>query len=128
MRLRKPAAVENDPFKSAKWDELTSGRAFSQADAPTLALLCQWHKIAEQAMDELDGFGGETAYSNDMNDLKAFPQIGTLKTASAEIRQLNKQLGIIDTVPAQQQAPTSNKGNILQLTIAKRAKKASKAV
>ena len=79
-------------------------------------------------MDELDGFGGETAYSNDMNDLKAFPQIGTLKTASAEIRQLNKQLGIIDTVPAQQQAPTSNKGNILQLTIAKRAKKASKAV
>ena len=101
MSLRKPAAVESDPFKSAKWDELTSGRAFSQSDAPTLALLCQWHKIAEQAMDELDGFGGETAYSNDMNDLKAFPQIGTLKTASAEIRQLNKQLGIIDTVPAQ---------------------------
>lgn len=128
MSLRKPAAVENDPFKSAKWDELTSGRAFSQSDAPTLALLCQWHKIAEQAMDELDGFGGETAYSNDMKDIKAFPQIGTLKTASAEIRQLNKQLGIIDTVPAQQQAPTSDKGNILQLTIAKRAKKASKAV
>lgn len=128
MSLRKPAAVESDPFKSAKWDELTSGRAFSQSDAPTLALLCQWHKIAEQAMDELDGFGGETAYSNDMNDLKAFPQISTLKTASAEIRQLNKQLGIIDTVPAQQQAPTSDKGNILQLTIAKRAKKASKAV
>ena len=32
-----------------------------------------------------------------MGDLKAFPQIGTLKTASAEIRQLNKQLGICDT-------------------------------
>lgn len=128
MALKKPPTVESDPFKSAKWDELTSGRVFSQSDAPTLALLCQWHKIAEQAMDELDGFGGETAYSNDMNGLKAFPQIGTLKTASAEIRQLNKQLGIIDTVPAQQQAPTSDKGNILQLTIAKRAKKASKAV
>ena len=52
MRLRKPAAVENDPYKSAKWDELTAGRSFAQSDAPTLALLCLWHKVADTAMDE----------------------------------------------------------------------------
>lgn len=46
--------------------------------------------------DELDSFGEQTAYQNDMGDLKSFPQIATLKTASAEIRQLNKQLGITD--------------------------------
>ena len=96
MPLRKPAAVAADPFKSAKWDELTRGRSFGQSDAPALSLLYQWHKVAQQAMDELDSFGGNTAYQNDMGDLKAFPQIGTLKTASAEIRQLNKQLGITD--------------------------------
>ena len=94
--LTKPESVAADDFKSAKWDELTRGRSFEQADAPALALLCQWHKVAQRAMDELDSFGGNTAYQNDAGDLKAFPQIGTLKTASAEIRQLNKQLGISD--------------------------------
>lgn len=98
--IRKPPAIESDEFKSAKWDELTSGRRFRQSDAPTLAMLCHWHKIAQQAMDELDGFGGETAYQNDMGDIKAFPQIATLKAASAEIRQLNKQLGIADAADA----------------------------
>lgn len=97
MTLTKPDSVACDAFKSAKWDELTQGRAFSQSDVPALSLLCQWYKIAETAQEELDNFGGQTAYSNDMGDLKAFPQIGTLKTASAEIRQLNKQLGICDT-------------------------------
>lgn len=96
MPLAKPPGIENDAFKSQKWDELTSGRRFAQSDVPTLMLLCQWHKIAQLAQDELDNFGEQTAYSNDMGDLKAFPQIGTLKTASAEIRQLNKQLGIAD--------------------------------
>ena len=42
MALTKPPQVENDEFKSTKWDELTQGRAFRQSDAPTLALLCQW--------------------------------------------------------------------------------------
>lgn len=41
MSLEKPAAVAGDSVKSAKWDELTAGRSFTQADAPTLALLCQ---------------------------------------------------------------------------------------
>ena len=37
--LTKPPNVENDAFKSAKWDELTAGRAFTQSDAPALARL-----------------------------------------------------------------------------------------
>ena len=95
--LSKPPNIANDSFKSAKWDELTAGRSFTTSDAPALALLCQWYKLAQQAMDELDNFGSQTAYQNDMGDLKAFPQIGTLKQCSNEIRQLNKQLGICDT-------------------------------
>ena len=125
MPIRKPNAIANDPFKSAKWDEITAGRRFRQSDAPTIALLCQWYKIAEQAMDELDNFGGETAYSNDMGDLKAFPQIGTLKTASAEIRQLNKQLGIVDTVEAEVEAGGGD--NILSIVSGNRAERRARA-
>ena len=108
MALTKPASVENDAFKSAKWDEITAGREFQKSDAPTLALLTQWYKIVQQAQDELDNFGSNTAYTNEMGDLKAFPQIATLKTASGEIRQINKQLGICDTVEeAKPQSPLS---------------------
>lgn len=120
--LEKPESVAADAFKSAKWDELTRGRRFEQSDAPALALLCQWHKVAQQAMDELDSFGGNTAYQNDMGDLKAFPQIGTLKTASAEIRQLNKQLGIVDQREPEQEA-TTGAGNVLMLVAGNRAAK-----
>lgn len=94
MAIRKPKAVADDPYKSAKWDELTAGRSLGRSDAPALALLCQWHKVADAAVEELDGFGGQTAYTDESGELRAFPQISTLKTASAEIRQLNKQLGI----------------------------------
>lgn len=125
MPIRKPAAVENDPYKSAKWDELTAGRSFAQSDAPTLALLCQWHKVADTAMDELDHFGGETAYTNDMGDLKAFPQISTLKTASAEIRQLNKQLGITDT--AEPETGAGGGADILSIVSGKRAERRARA-
>ena len=78
MALAKPPGIENDAFKSQKWDELTSGRRFAQSDVPTLMLLCQWHKIAQLAQDELDRFGEQTAYSNDMGDLKAFPRFGAV--------------------------------------------------
>ena len=53
MALTKPASVENDAFKSAKWDEITAGREFQKSDAPTLALLTQWYKIVQQAQDEI---------------------------------------------------------------------------
>ena len=55
MPLAKPPGIESDPFKSAKWDELTAGRNFPQSDAPALSLLCQWYKIADTAQDELSG-------------------------------------------------------------------------
>ena len=54
-------------------------------------------------MGDLD-FGGElpqVAYQNDMGDLKAMPQLATMKQASAEIRALNKQLGINDEAKAE---------------------------
>ena len=122
--LTKPPNIANDEFKSAKWDELTAGRAFAQSDAPALALLCQWYKLAQQAMDELDNFGSQTAYQNDMGDLKAFPQIGTLKQCSNEIRQLNKQLGICDT---HEEAPQRDADNVLRLVQRSRAKRAAGA-
>ena len=120
MPLMKPPGIENDQFKSTKWDELTAGRDFTTSDAPALALLCQWYKLAQQAMDELDNFGSQTAYQNDMGDLKAFPQIGTLKTASAEIRQLNKQLGICDGHESEVGDP-GKQGTVLHLVQQRRA-------
>ena len=96
MPVDKPASVASDPFKSAKWDELTAGRDFSQSDAPALALLVQWYAVAQRCIDDMDEIGGEVAYRNELGDLRALPQIATMKQASAEIRQLNRQLGIND--------------------------------
>lgn len=94
--VSKPASVARDPFKSAKWDELTAGRRFRSSDVPTLTLLVQWHAIVNRCIEDMDEAHGQVAYSNDMSDLKALPQIGIMKQASAEIRALNKQLGIND--------------------------------
>lgn len=121
MPLMKPPGIESDAFKSAKWDEITAGRDFAPSDAPTLALLCQWHKVAQQAMDELDSFGSQTAYQNDMGDLKSFPQIGTLKTCSAEIRQLNKQLGICDS--HEEVGDGEKQATVLSIVSARRAQR-----
>ncbi|NPD30539.1 hypothetical protein HLV37_01405 [Eggerthellaceae bacterium zg-1084] len=84
MPLTKPDAIASDAFRSAKWDELTAGRDFAESDAPTLALLCQWHAVIARCMDDLD-VGGElpaVAYQNDMGDLRAMPQLSTMKQAS----------------------------------------------
>lgn len=96
--LEKPGSVACDAFKSAKWDELTQGRSFPQSAAPTLQLLVQWHAVVMQCIQDLDD-AGQVAYSNDVGDIKALPQLGTMKQASAEIRALNKQLGIMDEEP-----------------------------
>lgn len=53
MAIKKPASIANDPFKSSKWDEITAGRSFTQSDAPTIALLCQWHAVVERCMDDI---------------------------------------------------------------------------
>ena len=67
--------IKADPFESAKKDELTVGRESGSSDAPTIAMLCQWHKAAQQAMDEFDESGGQTAYQNDVGERRTFPQI-----------------------------------------------------
>lgn len=109
MAVDKPASVANDPFKSAKWDELTDGRDFAPSDAPTIALLCAWYQVVDKCMSDIDVGGGvQVAYQNDVGDIKALPQLSTMKQASAEIRQLNKQLGINDEArPEQEKAPVT---------------------
>ena len=123
MTIQKPARVMNDPVMSAKWDEITQGREFAPSDVPTLTLLCYWYAVVDQCEDDLSTNGGvQVAYSNDMSDIKELPQIGTLKKASAEIRALNKQLSISDTVSAKKLKVTK-----LELIQGKRANRESRA-
>ena len=94
--LNKPKQIEQNEYKSSKWDELVAGRNFSERDIPTLCLLCGWYAVMERCLSDLD-FGDElpqVAYQNDLGDLKAMPQLSVMKQASAEIRAINKQLGI----------------------------------
>lgn len=96
--IEKPSSIAANEFKSRKWDEITAERNFSQADIPTLCLLCGWYAVMERCLQDLD-FGDElpqVAYQNDMGDLKAMPQLAVMKQASTEIRAINKQLGIED--------------------------------
>lgn len=107
MPLDKPASISASAYKSAKWDELTAGRAFAERDAPVLTLLCQWYEVVDKCIEDISGEGGiEVAYENDMGDIKALPQLNTMKQASAEIRALNKQLGINDEAAPEAQPRT----------------------
>lgn len=121
--LRKPKGISDNAFKSAKWDELTKGHDFSDSDIPSIELLCQWHAVVQQCMEDISvGDGVQVAYSNDVNDIKALPQIATMKQASAEIRALNKQLGIND---GPRKKPI--KVSVLQSVVNDRQKKAKRA-
>lgn len=103
MTLQKPSSIANSEFRSSKWDEITAGRTFQESDIPTLALLCQWYEVVEQCMEDINvGDGIQVAYSNDMGDIKAIPQLSIMKQASAEIRAINKQLGINDEAKPEQ--------------------------
>lgn len=95
-KLEKPASITANSFKSAKWDEITKDRSFKQSDVPTLELLCQWHLVVQQCIDDLDEFG-TLIHVDSQGRPHSWPQLNTMKQASAEIRQLNKQLGIDDT-------------------------------
>ena len=121
--LEMPGSVANDSFKAAKWQEITQGRKFSPSDIPTLTILIYWHQIAQQCMDDIDEVG-QVAYQNKLGDLKALPQIDKLKQASAEIRQINKQLGINDSV--QPEKKKTKQGKTLQFVMDDRAKKAKR--
>lgn len=120
----KPASVARDPFKSAKWDELVDGRRFRPSDVPTLTLLVQWHAIVNRCIEDMDEAHGQVAYSNDMSDLKALPQIGIMKQASAEIRALNKQLGINDEADG---GEAGGEGDVLTLVTGGRQERRARA-
>lgn len=118
MSLRKPPSIASDPFRSAKWNELTRGREFRKSDVPALVLLVQWYQVVDQCIEDMSANGGvQVAYSNDMGDIKALPQIATMKQASAEIRALNKQLGILDgrDVGESEARSAGKKDNVLTL-------------
>ena len=97
-RLTKPKSVREDPYRNRKWNEIVRGRSFQPPDVPALTLLVQWYQVVDQCIEDLGsmGEGIRVSYENDMGDIRAMPQISTMKQASAEIRQLNKQLGISD--------------------------------
>ena len=120
-RLTKPPSVRNDPWRSRKWNEVVRGRDFSPSDAPTIALLVSWYQVAEECMDEISHDSGvQVCYQNDAGDIKAVPQLATMKQASAEIRALSRQLGISDQAgPAAQGAGAS----VLRLVQEDRARK-----
>lgn len=124
---RKPPAVANNAFMSAKWTEVCKGRSFRQEDVPALTLLVQWYAVVEKCMREMDTGGDlpQITYENDMGDIKAMPTISTMKQASAEIRQLNKQLGINDEATAESQPPTGGT-SVLQLVSDNRQKRAAR--
>lgn len=115
--MDRPEQIKLDPFKSAKWDELTSGRSFKKSDIPTLVLLCEWYAVIDKCIDDIT-YSGEVqvAYENKMGDIKALPQLEIMKKASAEIRAINKQLGISDSYEEKPRANTP-----LQLVINRRA-------
>lgn len=120
--LEKPPSIANDPFKSAKWDEITAGRKFEESDVPTLVLLVQWHAVVQKCIDDLDAFG-EVVYENKMGDIKSLPQLSSMKQASAEIRALNKQLGINDEVKPQEKT----KGGVISVISQNRANRSARA-
>lgn len=94
--IEKPAAIAANAVKSAKWDEITEGRDFQPADAPILSMLRHWYAVMEQCIEDMDAMDGQLVYENRMEDMKPLPQLDIMKKASAEIRQINKQLGICD--------------------------------
>ena len=127
-KLRKPASVAANPFRSAKWDEICDGRDFRPSDAPTIALLVQWYQVIERCMDDIaTGDGVQVAYQNDVGDIKALPQLATMKQASAEIRAINKQLGINGGHEAGKTSESTQKASVLPLVIGDRQMKAGQA-
>lgn len=122
--MQKPYSVAADSVKSAKWDELCATHHFTDADADALTLLCMWHAIAKQAMDELDSMNGQTVYQTDAGNLKSFPQINTLSTCSIRIAELEKQLGVTHE---RSEVERPQAATVLQIVQGRRAERANRA-
>ena len=122
----KPESVARSPYKSAKWDEVVEGRSFSESDVPALTLLVQWYQVVDTAMEDIEVDGEiRLVYSNDMGDVKPLPQIAQMKQASAEIRALNKQLGINDESSGGSEGGAG--ANIISFSARKRADRRARA-
>lgn len=129
MPLEKPESIANSPFKSAKWDEITNGRDFRPCDVPVLSMLCHWYEVAEKCMEDITyGDTIQVAYQNDIGDVKAFPQLATMQRASAEIRAINKQLGINDEVTKVDEKPKETKLYVIQTNRRAKAAHSARAV
>lgn len=125
--LEKPPQVAASEFMSQKWDELTKDRDFKASDAPTLFLLCQWYAVIESCAQDLsrDDDLPRVAYMNTIEDIKSMPQLTTMKQASAEIRALNKQLGINDE--HKEEEVGKQKQTVLQILQGKRENRLTKS-
>lgn len=125
MPLKKPPSVKRSKIQSAKWDELTKDREFQESDIPTLSLLCSWHEVIDRCNEDLyfEGEGMRVAYATALDEIKELPQIGTMKKASAEIRSLNKQLGINDEVKPKQ----DKKASVISVIATNRKNRSAKA-
>ena len=58
--LTKPPNIANDPFKSAKWDELTAGRGFTASDAPRPRALTPSHQPRDTPAPDIFSEGAKS--------------------------------------------------------------------
>ena len=141
--IEMPQEVASDPVQAAIWEQLTARRTFAQEDAPTLALLCYWHAVANQAREAMALVGNEieildaTAYKpirgkggKRLKMMRKNPALTVLKEASTEIRALSDQLGLSKSarnVTVQQVRPASAHGKLLTLMFDDRETRAKAA-
>lgn len=141
--IEMPQEVASDPVQAAIWEQLTARRTFAQEDAPTLALLCYWHAVANQAREAMALEGNEieildaTAYKpirgkggKRLKMMRKNPALTVLKEASTEIRALSDQLGLSKSarnVTMQQTRPASAHGKLLTLMFDDREARAKAA-
>ena len=141
--IEMPQEVASDPVQAAIWEQLTARRTFAQEDAPTLALLCYWHAVANQAREAMALGGNEieildaTAYKpirgkggKRLKMMRKNPALTVLKEASTEIRALSDQLGLSKAarnVTVQQARPASAHGKLLTLMFDDRETRAKAA-
>lgn len=141
--IEMPQEVASDPVQAAIWEQLTARRTFAQEDAPTLALLCYWHAVANQAREAMALGGNEieildaTAYKpirgkggKRLKMMRKNPALTVLKEASTEIRALSDQLGLSKSarnVTVQQARPVSAHGKLLTLMFDDRETRAKAA-
>lgn len=141
--IEMPPEVASDPVQAAIWEQLTARRTLAQEDAPTLALLCYWHAVANQAREAMALEGNEieildaTAYKpirgkggKRLKMMRKNPALTVLKEASTEIRALSDQLGLSKSArnaTVQQARPASAHGKLLTLMFDDRKARAKAA-